>query len=144
RMVFAVRRETGIASLADIKRRQYPLRVSTPLRETRHVAAWCAEEVLKGYGFDFDDIESWGGEILRDRPRMLSGAGAPVTEEFDAVFDEAIMTLRWKKLTESYDLNFLPVDEPILAAKEQRGWKRGSLKKGLFRGLDEDVPTFDF
>lgn len=144
RMIFAVRRETGIESFADIKKKKYPLRVSAPLRETRHVAVWCAEEVVKDYGFTLDDIEAWGGKVLRDRPRTLSGGGPPVAEEFDAIFDEAIMTLRWKKLTEQYDLKFLPVDEPVLAAKEKQGWERGILSKGLFRGLDQDVPTFDF
>lgn len=144
RMVFAVRSETGIKSFHDIKERKYPLRISTPMRESRHPAVWCAEEIVQAYGFSFDDIESWGGKILRDRPRMLSGGGAPAAEEFDAVFDEAIMTLRWKRLTEQYDINFLPVDEPVIAAMEKKGWRRGHLAKGLFRGVDQDVPTFDF
>jgi uncharacterized protein len=143
-MVFAVRRETGITSLKDIKERKYPLRVSTAMRETRHVAVWAAEEVMRAYGYDLDDIEAWGGKILRDRPRTLSGGGAPVSEEFDAVFDEAIMTLRWKKLTEQHDLVFLPVDKPVISAMQQRGWDPGFLRKGYFRGVDEDVPTFDF
>jgi TRAP-type uncharacterized transport system substrate-binding protein len=144
RMVFAVRRETGIASFEDIRAKKYPLRISTPMRETRHPAVWCAEEVLKAYGFDFDDVERWGGKLLRDRPRMLSGKGAAVTEDFTAIFDEAIMTLRWKRLTEQYDLAFLPVDAGVLAEKERAGWDRGVLAKGLFRGVDADVATFDF
>src|ERR1700730_2341214 len=55
RLVFAVRRETGIKSLREIKDKRYPLKVSTPLRETRHVAVWCAERVLEAHGFNFDD-----------------------------------------------------------------------------------------
>lgn len=144
RMVFAVRKQTGIRSFEDIKARKYPLRVSTPLRETNHSGAWAAEKVMNAYGFGFDDIEAWGGEVLRDRPRMLSGAGAPASEGFDAVFDEAIMTLRWKKLTQENDLVFLPVDESVLARVEQQGWRRGMLSKGLFRGLEQDTPTIDF
>ena len=38
RMVFAVRRETGIESFKAIKEKKYPLRISTPMRETRHPA----------------------------------------------------------------------------------------------------------
>ena len=144
RMVFAVRRDTGLSSFQDIKARKFPLRVSTPLRETNHSGAWCAEKVMNAYGFGFADIESWGGEVLRDRPRMLSGAGAPVSADFDAVFDEAIMTLRWKKLTEQNDLRFLRIDDDVMARFEQQGWRRGVLSKGLFRGLDEDVQTLDF
>ena len=144
RMVFAVRKETGIRSFRDILERKYPLRVSTPLRETNHSGSWCAEKVMNAYGFGFDDIEAWGGKVLRDRPRMLSGAGAPVSDDFDAIFDEAIMTLRWKKLTSEHDMVFLPIDDDVMARFEQQGWRRGTLTKGLFPGLDEDVQTLDF
>lgn len=144
RMVFCVRKETGVSSFEELRDRRYPLRVSTTLLETNHPASWCAEQVMQTYGFGFADIESWGGKVLRDRPRMLSGSGAPVSQEFDAVFDEAIMTLRWKKLTAEHEFNFLPVSEQVLNRLEQQGWERGTLSKGLFRGVDQDVPTLDF
>lgn len=145
RLVFAVRRETGIESIGDIKKKRYPLKISTPLRKTRHPAVWCAERVLEEYGFNFDDIESWGGELLADRPRYMNVAGsAPVSEEFEAIFDEAIMTKRWVTLTEQYDMRFLPIDEPVLEALEKKGWQRGVLPKGRFRGIDADVPGIDF
>lgn len=144
-LVFAVRRETGITSLADIRDRKYPLKVSTPLRETRHPAVWCAERVLEEYGFGFDDIEAWGGKVLRDRPRNQKLLGAvPVSDEFDAIFDEAVMTNRWKNLTSKYDLRFLPIDREILDRLRQRGWRTGHLPKGRFRGVDTDVPGIDF
>jgi TRAP-type uncharacterized transport system substrate-binding protein len=144
-LVFAVRRETGITSIADIRDRRYPLKVSTPLRETRHPAVWCAERVLEEYGFTFDDVAAWGGKVLRDRPRNQKLAGAvPVSEEYDAIFDEAIMTNRWKNLTSKYDLRFLPVDDAVLNKLRQRGWQTGVLPKGRFRGVDADVPGIDF
>jgi TRAP-type uncharacterized transport system substrate-binding protein len=144
-LVFAVRRETGITSIADIRDKKYPLRVSTPVRESRHPAVWCAERILEEYGFGLDDIESWGGKVLRDRPRNQKLPGAvPVSDEFEAIFDEAIMTNRWKNLTTKYDLRFLPIDEPILQRLRQQGWQTGVLKKGTFRGVDEDVPGIDF
>jgi TRAP-type uncharacterized transport system substrate-binding protein len=144
-LVFAVRRTTGIRSLHDIRTKQYPLKVSTPLRETRHAAVWCAERVLEAHGFNLDDIESWGGKVLRDRPRNQKLPGVqPVSEEFDAIFDEAIMTNRWKSLTEKYDLEFLPIDEAIIDRFVQQGWHRGVLPKGRFPGVDHDVPGIDF
>ena len=144
-LIFAVRRETGITSLRDIRERKYPLKVSTPLRETRHPGVWCAEKVLEEYGFNYDDIERWGGKVLRDRPRNQKLASAKaVSDEFDAVFDEAIMTNRWKNLTKQYDIKFLPIDEDVLRRLEAKGWKRGAIPKGKFRGVDEDVPGIDF
>jgi TRAP-type uncharacterized transport system substrate-binding protein len=144
-LVFAVRRETGLKSLADIKAKKFPLKVSTPARETRHAAVWCAERVLQEYGFDFDDIERWGGKLLRDRPRNQKLPGVkPVSEEFDAIFDEAIMTNRWKSLTETYDLEFLAVDDDVIERLVKQGWKRGVIHKGRFRGVERDVAGIDF
>jgi uncharacterized protein len=145
RLVFAVRRETGIKSLREIKDKRYPLKVSTPLRETRHAAVWCAERVLEAYGFNFDDIERWGGKVLRDRPRNQKLPGVqPVSEGFDAVFDEAVMTNRWTSLTEKYDIEFLPVEEEVIERFVAQGWSRGVLPKNRFRGVDRDVPGIDF
>jgi TRAP-type uncharacterized transport system substrate-binding protein len=145
RLVFAVRRETGITSLRDIKDRKYPLRVSTPVRKTRHPAVWCAERVLEEYGFNFDDIEAWGGKVLTDRPKYMNVAGStPVSDEFEAVFDEAIMTKRWVTLTEQYDIRFLPLDADVITRLEAKGWQRGVLPRGRFRGVDSDVPGIDF
>jgi TRAP-type uncharacterized transport system substrate-binding protein len=144
-LVFAVRRETGITSIADIRDKKYPLRVSTPVRESRHPAVWCAERVLEEYGFSLDDIESWGGKVLVDRPRYQNVAGsAPASAEFEAIFDEAIMTRRWIALTEQYDIRFLPIDEDVLVTLEAQGWERGGIAKGRFRGVDADVPGIDF
>lgn len=144
-LVFAVRRETGITSIQDIKEKRYPLRVSTPLRETRHPGVWCAERVLEEYGFSLDDIEAWGGKVLRDRPKNQKHPKAvPVSPEFDGVFDEAIMTNRWKNLTRMYDLRFLPIEEAVVRRLEARGWRRRMLKRGTLPGVDQDVLGIDF
>jgi TRAP-type uncharacterized transport system substrate-binding protein len=145
RLAFAVRRETGLESIRDIKERKFPLKVSTPLRETRHPGVWGTEKVLAAYGFTLDDIESWGGKILRDRPRSQNVPGAtPVSAGFDAIFDEAIMTRRWKAITEQYDIRFLPIEEDIIVSLAREGWSRAVISKGRFPGVFDDVPTVDF
>ncbi len=145
RLAFAVKRDTGLQSIGEIKERRYPLRVSTPPRESRHPGVWGAEQVLEEYGFTFEDIESWGGKVLRDRPRNQNLPGtAPVTPQFDALFDEAIMTRRWKTITEQYDINFLPVEEDVLESLVKKGWDRGVISKGRLRGVEKDIPAVDF
>lgn len=145
RMVMAVRRETGITTVGEILEQRYPLRISTPVRESRHIGVWLPEQVLKLYGFDYDDIISWGGTLLRDRPKLLDAdtGAVPIDPSFDAIFDEAIMTRRWPAITDAYDLTFLSIDDAILAEAERRGWPRGILQRGLFRGVDTDVQTID-
>ncbi|MGN8027215.1 TAXI family TRAP transporter solute-binding subunit [Microbacterium sp. 22242] len=145
RLAFAVRAETGITSLRQIVEERRPLKISMPTRDQGHPAGWLLDEIFAQSGFSQDDIVSWGGEILRDRPRSQNSPDSiPVDPRFDAVFDEAIMTLRWKRLTTDYDLRFLPLDEDVLQWCEERGMPRGTIARGRFPGVEEDVPTVDF
>jgi uncharacterized protein len=145
RMAFVVRRETGLSSIREIRDRKYPLRYSIPVVENTHPAIWGADVVLAEYGFSRADIESWGGTRLRDRPKHNSDPTAkPISEDWDALFDEAIMTPRWKNITRLYDVKFLPVDDDVLTRLEGRGMRRGVIEKGRLNHVDEDVPTLDF
>ncbi|MGW4201116.1 TAXI family TRAP transporter solute-binding subunit [Streptomyces sp. NPDC004726] len=145
RLAFAVRRETGLTSLNDIREQKYPLRLSMPTPEMHHPAGWVIDEILGRYGITRDDIESWGGEILHDRPQAMNSATEPpVDPTFDAVFDEAFMTRRWRRIAEAHDLRFLPVDDEVLAHCETLGMERGVIERGRQRGVDDDVPTVDF
>ncbi|WP_321967875.1 TAXI family TRAP transporter solute-binding subunit [Burkholderia cepacia] len=145
RLAFAVRRETGITSIRDIVERRIPLRVSIPSGPRLHPATWGIKAVLHAYGFSLEDIESWGGQLLLDRPVDVTDPTAPpVGGDFDAVFDEALMTPRWRNLTTLYDLVFLPIEDEILTALEGRGLKRGVIQRGRFASVLEDVPTVDY
>ncbi len=144
-LLFLVRAETGLRSLHDIREQRYPLRLSVPSSLMKHPAGVVAEEVLAEYGITLQDIEAWGGELLKDRPANQNHPDAvPVDPSFTAIFDEAIMTRRWQKITTQYDMRFLPVDDDVLARLEARGLPRRFLPAGRFRGQDADVPGVDF
>ena len=64
RLIFAVRQETGIHSLDDVKKQKYPLRISTRRRGKLQTTIYAIEEVLKAYGMSYRDIERWGGKIM--------------------------------------------------------------------------------
>lgn len=145
RLALAVRRETGITDLRQIAERRVPLRLSVPPREQGHPVTWVLDEVLGRCGFAPEDVERWGGALLKDRPRSQNSPDAtPVDPSFDAVFDEAIMTLRWRRISETYDLRYLPLDEDVLAHCASLGMPAGVLERGRLRGVEEDVPTLDF
>ncbi len=143
RLAFAVREETGLRSLHDLRERRYPLRVAIPASRQLHPAGIIAEEVLAQYGVTLHDVEAWGGEVL-PRISLTATTGPIVDPSFDAVFDEAIMTRRWHQLAEDHALRFLSLDEPVLAHFEARGIPRGVIAKGRLRGVDADVPALDF
>jgi uncharacterized protein len=145
RLVMAVREETGITSLRELVESRRPLKVSSPLPESRHPAGVVSDLVLKAYGASIADLQAWGGTILADRPRNQNAPGVvPVDPGFDAIFDEAIMTRRWKTLMDTYRMRILPIDDDVLAQFEQRGFPRGVIKAGHWPSLREDVPTIDF
>jgi len=145
RMAFAVKRSTGIRSFADIREKKYPLKISTPVPTSWHPAIWGAKAVLAEYGLSFEAIESWGGKLLVDRPRFMNAPEVkPVSDDFDAVFDEALMTRRWKRITDENDIVFLPIEDDVMQRLEAKGWQRGQIEKSRFRGMERDVPAIDF
>src|SRR5207244_8840696 len=90
RMAFAVAARCGIGSLAEIRDRRYPLRISMR-GSTAHATRFVIDEVLAALDFSLQDLESWGGSF-----QYVSAPGDPerlrgiedVT--LAAVFDEGI------------------------------------------------------
>ena len=64
RLIFAVRKDSGIQSLEDIKKQKYPLRISTRRKGKLQTTLYAIEEVLKVYGIRLSDIERWGGKVM--------------------------------------------------------------------------------
>src|SRR5215813_7958743 len=64
RLIFAVRKETRITSITEIKERKYPLRISTRRKGKLQTTLYVIEQVLESYGINFRDIERWGGKIM--------------------------------------------------------------------------------
>ena len=80
RFVFMVHPRTGIRSLADIKAKRYPLRVSVR-EDPTHSTLVLIEQAFALHGFALKDIESWGGRLVtlrravrRSSPRSRSRA----------------------------------------------------------------------
>jgi TRAP-type uncharacterized transport system substrate-binding protein len=144
RMVFLARKDTGITSIRQIREERRALRYSIPVSDT-HPAIYGADLVLAAYGMSRADLDAWGGRRLYDRPRFQIRAEAkPVADDWEAVFDEAIMTPRWQNITKQYEVTFLPIDEDALVKLEAQGAKRAVIEKERFAQLIADVPTIDF
>jgi len=140
---FAVTGQSGITSLADIRDKKYPLRVS--LRGQRdHAVHFVANQVLEAYGFSFDDIERWGGQVRMDDefPNGPNRIEAVARGEVDAVWDEALGMFGHRAL--NLGMRFLPVDEPELQALEKKGLRRVAIPKSDYPALEADVWTVDF
>jgi TRAP-type uncharacterized transport system substrate-binding protein len=143
RLGFAVDRRVGISSLAEIKERRLPLKVS--LRGQRdHSVHMIIDQVLASYGFSLHDIEQWGGE-LHYTPGLPGAPGrldAVESGKIDIVIDEAFGGLARGAL--DLGLQLLPVDEPQLKELDRIGLRRSRVTKEEFPGLEQDFDTIDF
>ncbi len=141
---FAVTEKTGLTSLAQIRERRFPLKVS--LRGQKdHSLHFMVKHVLAAYDFTLDDIVSWGGEVRYDPGLPDEGSGrlgAVARGEINAIFDEAINV--WLNQGLDLGMRFLELEEPYLQKLEKMGYHRAPITKKEFPRIDRDIPTIDF
>lgn len=142
RFVFMVHPRTGIRSLADIKAKRYPLRVSVR-EDPTHSTLVLIDQAFAPHGFALKDIEAWGGRLLLcGGPSDVRRLSPLARGEIDAVFDEGIKV--W--LDEALAAGLVPIElEPDeFDAMARLGWRKVSLPKARFSGLARDIDTLDF
>ena len=142
RFVLAVHERTGITSIAQLKERKYPLRVSVRENVT-HSTRVLVDQMFALHGFSLADLESWGGSLQlvgapSDRRRMDAMAAG----EIDAVFDEGIGG--WLPGSLAAGMRPLTLDEETLGHLETIGWRRAVIPADRFSGLDADCVGIDF
>lgn len=143
RLVFAVRGDSGIRSLEEIKEKKYPLSVSTRSGTKFHTTLYVIDQTLKAYGFSLADIEKWGGKILRaPSPSDPARAEHIRSGKANAVFDEGIKS--WGEQALESGMKFLPVRGDVLRRMQRLGFGGATLSKSSFPGLDEEIATVDF
>ena len=143
RLIFAVRKETGIQSLEEIKKQEYPLRISTRRRIKLQTTVYAIEEVLRSYGMSFRDIERWGGKIMEapnpsgpDRKDHIQSGKA------DAIFDEGVKS--WGQTALDAGMRFLSINEAAERHMQKIGFPSAMLTREHYPKLDEEIKTVDF
>lgn len=143
RLVFAVKKDTGIHSLDDVRNQKYPLRISTRRFGKLQTTLYVIEEILKVYGITFRGIEKWGGKVMQaaspssaDRMQHIRSGQA------NAVFDEGVKS--WGPAALESDMRFLSVGDAALSNMEKLGFPSASLARTHYPDLDQDIRTVDF
>lgn len=143
RLIFAVRKDTGIESLEDIKRKRYPLRISTRRRGKLQTTIYAIEEVLKAYGMSYRDIEKWGGKIMEaPNPSGPERRDAILSGKADAVFDEGVKS--WGQTALNAGMRFLPVDDAAARHMARLGFPSAMLTRKHYPKLDQAIRCVDF
>jgi TRAP-type uncharacterized transport system substrate-binding protein len=142
RFVFAVHPRTGIRSLADVKAKKYPLKVSVR-EDPTHSTLVLIEQAFALHGFKLSDIEAWGGRLITcGGPSDVRRLHPMARGEIDAVFDEGIKV--WLNEALAAGLVPLKLDAAEFDAMEKLGWRKVALPKARFGGLAKDIDTLDF
>ena len=142
RFVFMVHPKTGIRSLADIKAKKYPLRVSVR-EDPTHSTLVLIDQALSLHGFALNDIEGWGGRLVVCGSPFDGRRMEPLRRgEIDAVFDEGIKT--WLDAALSCGLFPLELDTAEFEHLQLLGWRRVALPKSRFSGLTHNMDSLDF
>jgi TRAP-type uncharacterized transport system substrate-binding protein len=142
-MGLAVTAQSGLTSLAEIRDKRYPLKVS--LRgQHDHSVHLVTDQIFRAMGFSLDDITTWGGQVRYDEgmPTGPSRIGAVERGEIDAIFDEALPV--WANAALELGMRFLPIEEPYLTQLEQMGLPRNPITRQEYPKLPADVPAIDF
>jgi uncharacterized protein len=134
-LLAAVKKESGITSLAQIKEKRMPVKILASILSS--------PGVLEYYGLTKAAVESWGGSTVN---AMM----APPDIGFDLIISDLATQCNnpesdyWPRLSQKYDLRFLDFESELLdklAANKELGLTRVTAKWGLLRGIDRPIPT---
>ena len=134
-LLAAVKKESKITGLAQIKERRLPIKILASLS--------ASQGVLDYYGLTKEAVESWGGSIE-------NAMNEPAAESFGLIISDLATpsnnpeSAYWPRLSQKYDLRFLDFAPELLdklAANKELGLMRVTAKWGLLRGVDRPIPT---
>ncbi len=142
RFVYLLHPRSGLKSLAEIRDKRYPLRLSTR-EDPNHPTRVLIEQTFAQYGFSFADLESWGGSLqLNTGPADPRRLRALREGTIDAVFDEGIVP--WLDAALAAGMQPVQPEPAVFDALVALGWRKVVIPAGVFRGLQTDHPCIDF
>ena len=142
RYVHVIHPRTGLKSLADLKEKKYPLRLS--IREdATHSTRVLLDQTLAVYGMLLKDIESWGGSFqLNGGPGDKRRLDALHAGTIDAIFDEGLVL--WFDDALAAGMEPVPLDELAFEKLEALGWRKVVIPKGRYPHLKTDHECLDY
>ena len=133
-VLVAVKQDTGITDLAQVKQKRWPVRVLIA-----GVEGNIANSVLEYYGLTRTAIEAAGGQVGnsaadRDKFDIVIGGGGGMTTAPEWSI--------WSEVSQKFDLVFLELPQELLAKlSHETGQDLGLIPIGLYRGIDHPLRT---
>jgi TRAP transporter TAXI family solute receptor len=133
-LVVAVKADSEITDLAQIKEKRLPVRILTLMRDGD-----LALNVLAYYGLTKQVLESFGGSI--------AGSNPPDRNAFDIMIGFAAMDNMpeyeaWVDVTQRFNLRYLELPQELRSKLvKDSDWEQRTIPLGLFRGVDRPIPA---
>jgi uncharacterized protein len=144
RLVFAIDASLGVSSFEELRRKKPKFLLTTGIDDGVNTVGFTAHRFLEAAGIGRKTLESWGATII-DGEAPWDTIPLVTRGDADAVLFEAVMTPYWTELLSKKKMNFLPFEENVLSALEQKyGWKRGHVPADRFPGLPGAYDALDF
>jgi uncharacterized protein len=144
RMVLAVRKELGIRSFEDIRKKRPKLRIAVGPDDGIGFMGMAAQNIMRASGIPRQEFEAWGGVYI-EHELPLDCTREVVTGNANAIFQEAVMTDWWVVMAEKIDLAFIPIEPKARdTLMQELGWPSGKLPKGYLRGMEEEMEFLDY
>jgi TRAP-type uncharacterized transport system substrate-binding protein len=142
RFVVMFHPRTGLKSLAEVKDKRYPLRLSVR-EDTTHSTRDCTNQLLAAYGFSLDELESWGGTLqLNGGPGDKRRLNAIREGTVDAVIDEGIVM--WLPVALENGFEPVALEDDVWSKMTALGWRRVKLPKSWSPLLKADHDCIDY
>jgi uncharacterized protein len=134
-LLVAVKSESGITDLAQIREKRLPVRVLC-------MGSPITQPILDFYGINRKDLESWGGSMGNE---MAERGNA----EFDVIINDIASPANnpesdyWTAFSYKYNLNFIELPDELLKsiAAKVKGAQFVTVKWGLLKGVDRQIKT---
>ena len=140
--VMVVHPRTGLKTVADIKAKQYPLKISVR-EDPTHSTLVLIEQIFNHHGFGIKDMLGWGGELVTTGAPMGPNSMNRIKDgTVDAVMDEALIVWLAEALGAGYQL--LEHTSDGMKAMNDLGWRTRILKSGDYANLRQDHAAIDF
>lgn len=131
---FLVKADSPYTSIEEIARTKPKIRLLTSKKGSSPATA--SENMLKGYGFNYDDIKKWGGSIsyvsYAEASSLIQDGHA------DAYVGPIVSSIN--ELITSVNMKMLPIDQKILDQLISDGYMIYTVKKEQYYFVHEDTP----
>ena len=134
RMLFAMAPWTNITSFEQLAKEKPVL----------HMAGGSAPQVLREYGFSYDDIKEWGGSVSGMEHTATEAQARFNAGTLDALFGDgsAYDFSAWEWVA-AHGYRFLDISEPVMRSMEAKGLRRNVTPAGFLMGIDHTLTALD-